>query len=114
MSIFKSISDFLFGDKHYHMEATEYVKRGIAKIAIDDLKGALHDFTSAINESPEYAEAYYNRGLLHDYFDDTAAATEDLLTAKRLFEKQGNPKRLDDIEEKLQELGESGHKESRS
>ncbi len=113
MSVLKSISDFLFGDKHYHMEATEYVKRGIAKISLDDLKGAMHDFTSAINESPDYAEAYYNRGLLHDYFNDTAAATEDLLTAKELFEKQGNADRLARIDEKLQELGQGGHKEGR-
>ena len=115
MSIFKSISDFLFGEKekHYHMEATEYVQQGIAKVAIDDLEGAMHDFTRAIEDEPEYAEAYYNRGLLHDYFDRTAEATEDLLLAKDLFEKQGDTTRIADIEEKLRELGRSGHREGR-
>ena len=113
MSIFKSIHDFLFGEKHYHMEAKEYVKQGVAKIAINDFKGALHDFTEAIRQEPEYAEAYYNRGLIHDYFSDTAAATEDLLVAKELFEKQGDTAHLADIEEKLRELGNGGHREGR-
>lgn len=113
MSILQSISEFLFGDKHYHMEAAEYVKRGIAKIALNDLKGAMHDFSAAIEESSDYAEAYYNRGLIHDYYNNTAEATEDLLVARDLFEKQDNAERVERINEKLQELGQTGHKSGR-
>lgn len=109
MSILKSISDFLFGREHFHMEASEYLKRGIAKIALDDFKGAIHDFTSAIDQAPECAEAYYNRGLVQDYFGDSAAATEDLLIAKDLFEKQGITLHDADIDSKLRELAEGGH-----
>lgn len=109
MSILKSISDFLFGREHFHMEAVEYVKQGVAKIAINDFKGAMHDFTRAIGQEPEYAEAYYNRGLVHDYFGDSAAATEDLLVAKSLFEQQGVTSHHADINAKLRELGVEGH-----
>lgn len=109
MSILKSISDFLFGREHFHMEASEYLKQGIAKVGIDDFKGALRDFTSAINQAPECAEAYYNRGLVQDYFGDSAAATEDLLVARDLFEKQGVTTYEEDIDTKLREIAESGH-----
>lgn len=108
MSILKTINEFLFGTKHFHMDAEEYLKRGVAKIAINDFKGAVSDFTHVIEHVPDSAEAYYNRGLVYDFINDTAAATEDLLTAKRLMEEQGQNERLADIAAKLEEIGRAG------
>lgn len=108
MSILKTINEFLFGSKHFHLDAEEYLKRGIAKIAINDFKGAISDFTHVIEHIPDSAEAYYNRGLVYDYLDDATAATEDLLTAKRLIEEKGGSEHLADIAEKLREIGQAG------
>lgn len=108
MSILTTMKEFLFGTKHYQMDAEEYLKRGVAKIAINDFKGAVSDFTHVIEHIPDSAEAYYNRGLVYDHLNNTAAATEDLLTAKRLMEEQGNSQHLADIEAKLEEMGRAG------
>lgn len=60
-----------------------YFLRGVAKYNLDDLNGALNDFTRALEENQVYTQAYQYRaivrsrlGLYNDALDDFARAIE--------------------------------------
>jgi tetratricopeptide (TPR) repeat protein len=46
---------------------------------------ARHDFTQAIKLNPEYAQAYYLRGLSHEKSGETASAFADVKKASELL-----------------------------
>ncbi len=46
-------------------KATQWFLQGIQKANQQDYQGALSDFTQAIENNPQYAEAYYQRGLIY-------------------------------------------------
>jgi tetratricopeptide (TPR) repeat protein len=48
----------------YSNNAEDYFKTGMSKYDTNDYEGAYSDFTIAIEMKPDYAEAYYTRGLL--------------------------------------------------
>ena len=56
--------------------ALEYLYRGIEKVNKNNKKGAIADFTTAIELDPNNAEIYYNRGMLYAYEDDYAAISD--------------------------------------
>jgi Flp pilus assembly protein TadD len=65
-----------------------YNNRGVLlKERKKDLKGALEDYDTAIALYPEYAGAYYNRGLLHEERGDWADAIADYSSVIRLDPK---------------------------
>ena len=47
----------------YCQTAEEYYKRGMSKDSLKDRRGAIEDYTKAIELNPNYSEAYFNRGL---------------------------------------------------
>ncbi len=47
----------------YCQTAEECYKRGMSKDSLKDRRGAIEDFTKAIELNPNYSEAYFNRGL---------------------------------------------------
>ena len=47
----------------FSQTAEEYSKRGIVKDNLKDYYGAIADYSKAIEINPNYADAYYNRGL---------------------------------------------------
>jgi tetratricopeptide (TPR) repeat protein len=64
--------------KYAFKEKSEsFYNRGINKRYIDDFKGAIADYTSAIKLSPNYAKAYNNRGVANILIEDYAAAIYD-------------------------------------
>ena len=51
---------------------------------LQDLKLALADFDTAIRLKPDFAQAYFRRGLLHANFNDSARCAADLEESLRL------------------------------
>ena len=47
----------------YCQTAEEYFNRGMSKDSLKDRRGAIDDYTKAIELNPNYSEAYFNRGL---------------------------------------------------
>ena len=62
---------FLFSYISYCQTAEEYFGRGLSKHELQDYRGAISDYSKAIELNPNDAAAYYNRGVakhdLHDY-----------------------------------------------
>ncbi|MGF1935823.1 MAG: tetratricopeptide repeat protein [Nostoc sp. ChiQUE02] len=54
-----------------------YYKEGIEKYNNKDFRGAIEDYTQAIQINPNYVDAYINRGLAHDDLGDKQVAIED-------------------------------------
>jgi len=48
----------------YTTNPEDYLTAGLDKSGISDFEGAYSDFSIAIEMNPNYAEAYYRRGLL--------------------------------------------------
>lgn len=46
----------------YSQTADEYYKRGLAKSNLQDYRGAIADYTKAIELNPAYSDVYINRG----------------------------------------------------
>jgi len=63
-------------DAHYY--------RGVLREKIGDSRGALADYTSAIQFDPELAKAYNNRGAIREIQGDFAGALADFNNAIRL------------------------------
>lgn len=58
--------------------------RGILKGKLGDFGGAVNDFNDAIRIKPDYAEAYYNRGVALYQTGKPADACEDWSRALKL------------------------------
>jgi serine protease Do len=69
-----------------------------------DFRGAIADFDQALRIQPDYAAAYYNRGIARSALGDKQGAIADLKTAARLFQQQGRPADAQRILELIQQL----------
>ena len=56
-------SDVLSGRAAYAQSAVDWFNSGLKKAKSGDLQGAIADWSKAIEMYPQYAYAYYNRGL---------------------------------------------------
>ena len=54
--------------------AEEYLNSAESKFYLDDMKGAIVDFTKAIKIDSNYAEAYRKRGIAKETLKDFSAA----------------------------------------
>ena len=86
-------------EKDKQAEADALVLGSGEKIINQDYKGAIADYTKAIQLNPNYAEAYYNRGLAKTDLEDRQGAMADYSEAIRLkpdfadaYFKRGNGK----------------------
>ena len=62
-------------------EVATYVNRGILRMRMGDLDGAVSDFDEAIEQDPDQAEAYLNKGMAFIKLDDEAGAVPLFTTA---------------------------------
>lgn len=61
-----------------------YYNRGNALFGSGDLEGALEDYNDCLLYNSQYAEAYYQRGLVKLELDDDDGACDDFKSAKKL------------------------------
>ena len=54
------------------------------KVKKKDYLGAINDFSKAIELEPDFAEAYFNRGLTRIFLDDMEGGSLDLSKAGEL------------------------------
>ena len=66
--------------------------------------GAIADYVRAIKLRPDYAKAYYNRGLAYTSLKEKGKARRDLSKAQKLAKRSGDNKLLNLIDKKLSEL----------
>ena len=64
--------------------AAAYYNRSLAKDDLEDYKGAIADYTKAIEIDPNYAYAYNNRGIAKYYSGDKNGACKDARKAEEL------------------------------
>lgn len=77
----KAIENYPNEDNFVKAEA--YFNRGLNKRYIDDIRGAIADYTEAIKLRPDYYKAYNNRGYARLLLEDYKGAIEDFnLTIK--------------------------------
>ena len=72
--------------------AEEYKSSGNAKRDLVDYKGAIEDYTKAIELNPKYADAYDTRGITKIAFGDKDGGCIDLSMADELGHTRANDK----------------------
>ena len=68
----------------YSQTAVDYYNRGLAKDSLDSpeaYRGAIADYTKAIELDPKFAEAYYFRGIAKGAIQDAIGAIDDYTKA---------------------------------
>jgi tetratricopeptide (TPR) repeat protein len=64
--------------------SASFNNRGVAKVGVGDLDGALKDFTAALDKSPSFVDAVKNRGIVHKLAGAYDLAVADFSRALRL------------------------------
>ncbi len=65
-------------------ESRDYYERGVRKTENNNLKGAIIDFTKAIELDTNFQVAYYNRGYAYLFSGETEKAKSDFNTSLKL------------------------------
>ena len=81
-----------------------YNNRGNLYEEIGQKEKALADFNQAITLNPNFAIAYYNRGVIYFQLENISQCKKDLEKASSLFQKQGNIQIYQEIRQLLQQL----------
>ena len=68
----------------YGQTAEEYFERGNSKYGLEDYKGAVADYSKAIELNPNLSEAYNNRGISKYMLNQKKSACLDWIKAREL------------------------------
>ena len=88
--------------QHEPLSAEAYFVAGNEKSKLGDAKGAIADYSAAIQLKPDFARAYYTRGEAKDKLGHIPEATTDFQIAGKLAKKSGDVNLTVTIEQKLQ------------
>ena len=72
------------------VSADEFERRGLEKVAIGDYRGAITDYTQALQINHQDANAFYNRGFARRRLRDYQGAVADFTQALKLNPKDAN------------------------
>ena len=94
--------------------SVDYFKIGCYKQNKKDYRGAIEEYSKAIQLNPKYTNAYYNRGIVYSYLEDDYYAINDLNNVIKLdpnnsnaYKKRGYIKyEKDDYEGAFEDLNE--------
>jgi serine/threonine protein kinase len=101
-----ALADFNKAIKLDPQDVISYGNRGCLKETLNDIFGALADYSKAIEINPQDAITYGNRACLkRDKIKDRAGAIQDFQQAANLYRQQGCTEDLDEVIERLDELG---------
>jgi tetratricopeptide (TPR) repeat protein len=92
--------------------ATLFHNRGLARALLDDVDGAIADFTRALQDYPNLADAYNNRGFTYAKKGQLEAARSDLENALAI--NQNHPKARETLDKVVQMLKDRGGYPGRS
>lgn len=65
LAAIRTYSDILSYQPASHVAALIHTHRGMARFAVNDLEGAIEDFTQTIRVSPQTTKAYYYRAVVY-------------------------------------------------
>ncbi|MBD2022729.1 tetratricopeptide repeat protein, partial [Leptolyngbya sp. FACHB-36] len=74
------------------VRATALTNRGNVLLARNDLPAAFRDYNQAVQINPNYAAAYYNRGMASQTLNRRDPAITDFRRAADLYQAQGYPR----------------------
>jgi tetratricopeptide (TPR) repeat protein len=84
--------------------AKGFYQRALENYLQQNLKDALTNFDRAIAQNPNFALAYYNRGIVKFRLDDNVGAIQDLQKAADLYAIQGDTRGKVQAQNRLQEI----------
>ena len=84
--------------------AESYYNRGNAEFELKQYPVAISDYDTAIALNPDYARAYFQRGLAKYLLDRRLEAKQDLHTALELAIKAGDTGLKIEVEDNLRDL----------
>ena len=88
--------------------AEAYSNRSEAKIVLGRYREAIDDCDQAIRLDPDSADPYSSRGVARAALGDVEGARSDFATALDLARRVGNDRLTADIEQRVQELDDTG------
>ena len=68
-------------------------------------QGLIADYDQALRLNPDYAHAYYNRGIAKSGLGDKQGAISDYKKVAKLFQQQGNTKNYNLAASAVKRLG---------
>ena len=72
------------------MHAGALNNRGIVKEEMGNPKGAIEDYTKALEINPRQADTIYNRGIIKEELGDLKGAKEDFARYQMLLQENHN------------------------
>jgi tetratricopeptide (TPR) repeat protein len=75
------LTALFFVSNVYGQTPKEYFNRAVAKLNLQDYRGAIVDFTKAIELNPNFAEVYFHRGMCKAILEDYRGAIVDFTKA---------------------------------